>query len=160
MKVRTAEAARKLGLSVPAFLDAAAGLMADLHEAWPEVDDGYIGTMQQLYGLAAQEREGEETEAPPVRPTGPPPVSQVDRAKLRILDKLERADRWGGNAVSFDTLRNHYCQGVEGFDEALEELLDDDLVRVVEKGSKRKGPFSLNPARKGAIWKELARVRS
>lgn len=160
MKVRTAEAARKLGLSVPAFLDAAAGLMADLQEAWPEVDDGYVETMQQLYGLAAQEREGEETETPPMRPVGPPAVSQVDRAKLRILDKLERADRWGGNAVSLETLRNHYCQGVEGFDEALDKLLDDDLVMIAERGSKRKGPFSLNPARKGVIQKELARVRS
>jgi hypothetical protein len=160
MKVRTAEAAGKLGLSVPAFLDAAAGLMADLHEAWPEVDDGYVETMQRLYGLAHQEREDEETETPPIRPAGPPAVSQVDRAKLRILDKLERADRWGGNVVSLETLRNHYCQGVEGFDEALEELIDNDLVMVPEKGSKRKGPFSLNPAKKGVIQKELARVRS
>jgi hypothetical protein len=160
MKVRTADAARKLGLTVAAFLDGAAGLMAELHEAWPEVDDGYVETMQRLYGLAAEDREGEETEAPPVRRAGPPAVSQVDRAKLRILDKLERADKWGGNAVSLDTLRNHYCQGVDGFDEALEKLLDDGLVLVAEKGSKRRGPFSLNPARKGVIQKELERVRS
>jgi hypothetical protein len=44
MKIRTADAARKLGLTVPAFLDAAAGLMAELREAWPEVDDGYVET--------------------------------------------------------------------------------------------------------------------
>jgi hypothetical protein len=160
MKIRTGDAARKLGLTVPEFLDAAAGLMAELHEAWPEVDDGYVETMQQLYGLAAEDREDEETEAPPVRRAGPPAVSQVDYAKLRILDKLERHDRWGGNSVSLDTLRNHYCQGVKGFDEALEKLIDDGLVLVVEKGSKRRGPFSLNPAKKGVIQKELARVRS
>lgn len=163
MKLPTADAARKLGLTVPAFLDAAARLVAELPEAWPEIDDGYVETMQQLYRLGPPaDQQGITTRAAAPRPTDdvvPPPMSQVDRAKLRILDKLERSDRWGGNAVSFDTLRNHYCQGIDGFEEGLEQLIDADLVIVGERGSKRKGPFSLNPAMKGAIQKELTVVR-
>jgi len=158
MRIPTADAAKKLGLDVPAFLDAAARLMADLGEAWPEIDDGYVETMQQLYGLGVPGPE-DEREEPVSSDIVAPPVSRLRRARLRILDKLERSDRWGGNTVSVDTLRNHYCQGLDAFDEALEQLIDDDLVLIAEKGSKRKGPFSLNPARKGAIEKEVAETR-
>ncbi|HOE31259.1 MAG TPA: hypothetical protein PKX48_14395 [Planctomycetota bacterium] len=159
MKVRTAEAAKKLGLSVPAFLDAAAGLMEDLQEAWPKVDNDYVETIQKLYRLDVKEQESEKTQTTPIHRAGPPSLSQVDRAKLRILDKLERADKWGGNVVSFVVLRNHYCKGLEGFDEALRILLDDDLVTVREKSNKRRGPFSLNPAKKRVIKEALAQMQ-
>ena len=77
-------------------------------------------------------------------------LSPAQEAKLRILDKLERADRWGGNTVSWDTLRNHYCRGVEALEEGLKALIDEDLVVVAERGTARKGPFSLNPGEKGS----------
>ena len=158
MRIRTADAARKLGLDVPAFLDAAARLMADLSEAWPEIDDGYVETMQQLYGLGVAAPEDEREALVPSDRVAPP-VSPLQRARLRILDKLERSDRWGGNTVSLETLRNHYCQGIDAFDEALEQLIDENLVLIAEKGTKRRGPFSLNPARKGDIKREVAGAR-
>jgi len=61
--------------------------------------------------------------------------------------------------VSFVVLRNHYCKGLEGFDEALRILLDDDLVTVREKSNKRRGPFSLNPAKKRVIKEALAQMQ-
>jgi hypothetical protein len=158
MRIPTSDAGRQLGLDVPAFLDAAARLLSDLTEAWPEIDTGYVETMQQLYGLSPPGLADEQDATTPTV-TVMPPISPCERARLRILDKLERADRWGGNAVSFDTLRNHYCQAIDAFDEALEQLIDSELVLVAERGNRRRGPFSLNPARKGVIEKELAATR-
>jgi len=155
MRIPTADAARKFGLGVPAFLDAAARLMTDLGEAWPEIDDGYVETMRQLYDLSPPVPADEIEETTPSVIVAPP-IAPLGRARLRILDKLERSNRWGGNTVSIDTLRNHYCQGIEAFDEALEQLIADDLVLIAEKGSKRRGPFSLNPAKKAVIQKEVA----
>jgi len=159
MRTPTAEAAKRLGLTVPELFDLAAPLISDVSEAWPEIDVGYIETLQQIHGLAPEQTE------PPVRVAAAPKpheteeLSPVDEAKLGILDKLERQDRWGGNTVSLDTLRNHYCRGVADLEEALKELIDQDLIVVGEKGNKRRGPFSLNPAKKGDIEREVERIR-
>lgn len=164
MKIPAADAAKKLGLSVPEFIDAAAGLVGELSETWPEIDDGYVDTMRHLYGLRQPSVEGGQIllgHVPRLRDRAAPPTAgtSVEYAKLRILDKLKRTNRWSGNAVSHDTLRNHYCQGIDGFDEALEQLIDADLIRVGGKGSRRRGPFSLNPKKKAEIERRLAEFR-
>ncbi|MCP8688099.1 RelA/SpoT domain-containing protein [Marinobacterium sedimentorum] len=64
----------------------------------------------------------------------------IDAGSRRILLTLRRKNRWGKKAVSLDTLKNHYCQTVFGFDVALEKLLE---LGLVTKNGKR-GPFSLN----------------
>lgn len=156
MTISTAEAARRLGMSVAEFLDAVVSLVGNLSDAWPEIDEGYVATVRHVRGILP---------LPPERDDGPvseeiaEELSPAQEAKLRILDKLERADRWGGNTVSWDTLRNHYCRGVEALEEGLKALIDEDLVVVAERGTARKGPFSLNPGEKGAIERQMARFR-
>ncbi|MCX7014258.1 MAG: hypothetical protein NTW86_17185 [Candidatus Sumerlaeota bacterium] len=165
MTISTAEAARRLGVSVAEFLDAVVDLVGDLSDAWPQIDEGYVATVQQVRGILPLDKTSGQPQGPAERDDGAvseemvEELSPVQEAKLRILDKLERAGRWGGNAVSWDTLRNHYCHGVEGLEEGLKVLIDEDLVVVAERGTVRKGPFSLNPGEKGAIERQLARFR-
>ncbi len=164
MRISTADAARKLGMSVPELLDAMTSLVGDLSEVWPEMDEGYVDTIRQLHGLHILKTQGEEPD-PELGKRSPAAqessdLSATEQARCRILDKLERAGRWGGNSVSWDTLRNHFCQGVQDLEGGLEQLIDEGLVIVGGKGSKRKGPFSLNPSRKGEIEEEVARLRA
>jgi ppGpp synthetase/RelA/SpoT-type nucleotidyltranferase len=67
-----------------------------------------------------------------------------------VLEKLYRKDYWGSNKrVSPDTLKNHYCHGVEGFDECMEELR---VLGYLFPGPRR-GPVSLNLEKKAEIEK-------
>jgi ppGpp synthetase/RelA/SpoT-type nucleotidyltranferase len=71
----------------------------------------------------------------------------IDAGSRRILLTLLRKNHWGKKGVSFETLKNHYCQSVFGFEVSLEKLLE---LGLVSKNGKR-GPFSLNISRQDEI---------
>ena len=51
MTISTAEAARRLGMSVAEFLDAVVSLVGNLSDAWPEIDEGYVATVRHVRGI-------------------------------------------------------------------------------------------------------------
>lgn len=64
----------------------------------------------------------------------------IDVGGRQILLKLYTKHFWGKKGVARETLRNHFCKDVSGFDAALERLIDKGLV-LRESAN---GPVSLN----------------
>ena len=129
-------------------------MVGDLSDCWPEVEEGFIETIRAL-------RFAEEMPTSPDA-VQPAPEHQEERlakrrpqAELRLLDKMERHDKWGGSSVSWRTLHNNYCQGVHDLDDAIDALIAEGLLI---RGNQR-DTFSLNPARKGDIQQAVAEAR-
>ena len=148
--MRTSEAARELGLSPLDLLLHIQPLLPDKSDFWPDIDAGFI---ESLVAMEPKLREKVERarEAPTATATtgqqAPEAQSPLSESARLILRKLRSKDNWGKNTVGWDTLHNHYCRGVPDFAEAMEQLLELDLVRADSK----RGPFSLNPSQKGTI---------
>ena len=156
MNITTAEAAQQLGLTVPELLDVVNHLVGNLSDVWPSIADGFILTLQQMLEIDVVDTSTDKEESPTAKIVS---EEKYSNSEVRILDKLERASKWGGNSVSFDTLRNHYCQGAPDIERDLQKLIDEDLILVGEKGNKRKGPFSLNPNQKLEIEGLVGKMR-
>ena len=157
-KISTSEGARLLRDHPANIVRSLSAMVGDLQDCWPDVDAGLVETLRTLRGVPPTDRPKEAV----VAPTKPP--QQVAKAgvigsetTLRILDKLERKDKWGGNAIGWDTLRNHYCRDLHDLDEAVDELVDEGLLLP---GDSRRGPYSLNPAKKGEIESRIATYRA
>ena len=178
MRIPTVEAAKRLGIDPGTLILRVSELVGDFTDCWPEIDEGFVDTLRQLEGGFESVREApapaeesaslrrESPEDPGVHPAdasgGPSPAaprSRSDPARFRVLDKLERQERWGSKTVNWDTLRNHWCRGVERLEEAVGQLVDERLLSVAEYGNRRRGPFSLNAARKRAIQRLLKEYR-
>jgi ppGpp synthetase/RelA/SpoT-type nucleotidyltranferase len=52
----------------------------------------------------------------------------LDVGSRRILLTLKRRKYWGKNTISVATLKNHFCQGIAGFDPSLQKLIAMGLV--------------------------------
>jgi hypothetical protein len=156
-KIATSEAARLLRDHPANVVRSLSEMVSSLQDCWPEVDEGFVDTLRTLRREVPPGPSNQAVAPPsPTLPvTIPTPVSS--ETALRILDKLERKDKWGGNAIGWDTLRNHYCQGLRDLDDAVDELVEEGLLL---SGANRRGPYSLNPARKGEIDTRLVKHRS
>jgi hypothetical protein len=160
MKTKTANASQRAGMHPLNFLVAIYQMVGGLDDCWPEIDDGYVETV-----LALRHRhEFIESKATTAPATGPTTVAgevgaelSVSESAARVLDKLERGDRWARNAISFDTLRNHLCRGISNIERAVEELVSKELLLP---GGGRKGPYSLNPERTTDIERIVNQLRA
>lgn len=154
--ISTSEAARRLRDHPSNVVRQLSAMVGSLDDCWPDLDHGLVETLERLRGANAkpQPRRKSEEEQPEVGQERKPGRSH---ASLKVLDKLARKDKWGGNAVGWDTLRNHYCRGENDLDEAVEELVDCGLLLA---GQTQGGPYSLNPARKGEIEGLIDELRS
>ncbi len=149
MKRPTTEAARSLGLHPANLLLYLAGMGAEFGDVWPEVDDVWIDELRRQnwdrFGRPAASSSG-ATPPPP-----PPPASLgVSEAAAKVIAKLNHKRFWGSHTVNHEVLRNVFCQSIEGFDDALEELLQKGLLR----NEGRRGPYSLNESHS----KEIERI--
>jgi len=134
-------------------------MVGSLEDCWPDVDDGYVETLLTLRPQKDYPRDQGGGSIESAR--RPEQKSELSRLGLtesaaRVLDKLERQDRWGVNKVSFDTLRNHYCRNIADIDKVLEILCQQQLLLSHEG---RRGPFSLNPAKKSEVEMIVKEVR-
>ena len=66
--------------------------------------------------------------------------SDLSVGSRQILLRLYTKHFWGKKSVTQETLRNHFCKNVHGFDAALERLIERDLVLR----DSTSGPVSLN----------------
>lgn len=154
MKIPTSEAAKRLGTHPANIVLHLSEMVGDLTDSWPELEEGLVETLRAL--------KFKQEIQPPTPIPGPPVRERTveeaprSRTQMKVLDKLERHDKWGGTSVSLRTLRNNYCQGLGDLDEAVHALVDDGLLLG---GDGRNGPFSLNPARKGEIERIVAGAR-
>jgi len=146
-KISTSDAARRLRDHPANVVRDVSEMVTGLDDCWPELDEGFVDTLKTLRGVHQPEQIDEHTKSaePAIAPASKPRRSS---AALKVLDKLERKDKWGGNAIGWDTLRNHYCHGVSGLDDAVDDLVREEFLLA---GESRDGPYSLNPARKGEI---------
>lgn len=71
----------------------------------------------------------------------------VDIGERQILACMSRKRFWGGKTVTRDTLKNHLCKNVIGFDSSLQSLVDKGFV---SRSSQNEG-YSLVVGRKGDI---------
>ena len=67
-------------------------------------------------------------------------TAPLSRSAAAILQKLVSKGYWGSKRVSLLTLKNHYCHGVDRFDEAIDELI---RIHVIPNTCRNKS-FSLN----------------
>ncbi len=154
MKIPLHEAASRLELHPFNLLLRLSGLVSSLEECNPAVDDGYVETLRTLHGgFRAVSQANPDAPATMRRDKEPLGVSE---GAARIIDKLERGDRWGGNSVSFDTLRNHYCRDVQDIQERVDELVERGLL----SRNGRRGPLSLNPAMRNEVERIVSALRT
>jgi hypothetical protein len=157
MKIPTTDAARKLGIHPASFVLYVSEMVGDLSDCWPEVDEGFIETIRTLRFADAADATPPATDA--VQPASEPHevgiAKRRSQAELRLLDKMERHDKWGGSSVSRRTLHNNYCQNVHDLDDAIDALVGEGLLI---RGNQR-DTFSLNPARKGDVQQAVAEAR-
>lgn len=147
MKIRLAKAAEELGVHPLALLLYLGEQELPFEEIWPDLDSAWVDTIRardwKKFG-ASRVAPHESRE----RPEGGPKKAalSLSQASRQILAKLWRNGRWGDLRVSLDTIRKHYCPNLRDVDAALRELATLGLL----SGDSR-GPYSLNPSRKGEI---------
>jgi hypothetical protein len=159
MRTKLANASQRAGMHPLNFILAIYQMVGGLEDGWPEIDDGYVETVLALRHSHAFVGHQDAELQPPQGGAGTRVIEAelpVSESAARVLDKLERGDRWGRNAISFDTLRNHFCRGIPNIDSAVEELVAEDLL---VPGGGRRGPYSLNPERKAEIERIVSQLR-
>ena len=155
-KISTSEAGRHLRDHPANVVRHLSEMVGSLRDCWPDVDVGFVETLRTLRRARFSDSPNQPVEEPTKPLQERSKGSFVKSAStLRVLDKLERKDKWGGNAIGWDTLRNHYCRGLDDLDEAVDELVEEGLLLP---GDSRSGPYSLNPAKKGEIEKPHCRI--
>jgi hypothetical protein len=71
----------------------------------------------------------------------------------RLLQVFYTREYWGKKKVSYETLKNHFCQDISDLDGAIVPLEYQGLVIVKKDRGKRS--YSLNPKKKADIEKQL-----
>jgi len=154
-KISTSDAARRLRDHPANLVRELCEMVGSLDDCWPELEHGFVETLEKLRGGAKEAKSLESRKAVTHEQREQKP--RRSPASMKILDKLARKDKWGGNAVGWDTLRNHYCRGERDLDDAVDQLVEDGLLLA---GENHDGPYSLNPARKGEIEELVGEFRS
>ena len=149
MEIKTSEAASRLGIHPLNLLLKLFPMVGSIDDCWPGLEEGYVDTIRTLGDGGQRPTSQPAAPLPGPTPEQPPadPLAGLDRGCVRVLEKLWRKDRWGGRAVAWETLHNHYCQDVDNLEEAIEDLVKRGLLL----NHSRHGPFSLDPGRKGDI---------
>ena len=162
MNIRTNRAANDLGIHPLNLLIHLFPLTQNLKASWPDVDDGFIKTLEQTGKVR---RPNPAKAAPPTvaKPGDKIKESLVPRPKLltdlsddalRVIEKLWRKKRWGSAIVSLRTLGNNYCRDVAD----LEQVVDDLVIKGILLRESRHGAVSLNPSRHDEIDEIAAEV--
>jgi hypothetical protein len=145
MKIRTHEAANRLGLHPTALLlylaEAGATLFDD---AWPELDEAWVEAITHAhwdrFGTQRANLEGARLQEPNVASD-----HALGESAGMLLEKLWRKDKWGGARVTIEALVNMLHQPASVLDGALEELQAHKFV------VRQADQYSLDPRRKGEI---------
>ncbi len=148
MKIPIGEAAARLRLHPCELVLELARMTGSFEELCPEVDEGFVQTLLQMHPERLAPTADRAT-APGVRDSDAPNRISLRLSKdaARIVEVLCHKGHWGRNSVSPDTLRNHYCRGLEDFDAAVKELVRADILTARHPH----GPFSLNPKAKSSV---------
>jgi hypothetical protein len=156
MKRRTHAGAAALGVHPLNLLIYLAHLGAPLEQVWPEIDEEWIDAVRGLDWRKFRQPSDEGRVRGLEDHAGGKLVNvpTISEGAAQVVGKLWRKRYWGNNAVSWDTLRNHFCRHVRDLEEAVRELIVSGYL--VPEGAK--GPYSLNSARKGEI-ERIARDR-
>lgn len=149
MKVRTRDAAARLGIH-PAHLLLHIGQLdksMNFEDVWPEIDEGLIETVavstdhkpRSPFGSSAGELECDTSRSMP----------RISHNALRVLDKLQRQNKWAGVCVTHEALMNISHLPSSDLQEALDELRK--MLLLDHDGSGRGGTVSLDPAKRKEI---------
>lgn len=139
MKIPINEAARRLHLHPCELVLELAQMATSFDDLYPEVEEGFVETLKQM----RPERffkSSRDMRIPEARDISSSPL-RLSRDAEQLVSALERKGHWGTNKVSHDTLKNHYCRGLQDFDSAVKELIRGGILLA----EKHRGPFSLNP---------------
>jgi len=159
MRIPTYKAAAKLGLHPADFLLSMSHMVGSLSDCWPEVDEGFVDTVGVLLkGFTPVPPEKQR--ATKTIPQPPPPAATlpISDGAARILDKMERADKWGKKMTVWDQVNRVFAHGVEDVDAALDELKKCGLLEV--QGTGKKAQFSLNTSRQADIERIVKQFRA
>lgn len=155
MKIKTAEAARKLSLHPAHLLLFIAELDRSLkyNEIWPEIEQEWIETIAITSGHIKSGENKTEKEKALV-----PDVKSVDglsKKAFKLLDKLYRHGKWGHVSVTNEALINMTRLSSRELEEAVGELERKGYLII---GSRNRGKISLEPDRKKEINASLENI--
>jgi hypothetical protein len=144
VKIRTAEASKKLGLHPSQLLFKLAELEASLkfQDIWPEIDEGWFQTLSVQMGLYPPHQTEKPISEPGPRTEGP--QKGLSSNALHVVDKLRRQKKWGHISVSFEALLNLTHLSAKDLQEALDQLRTLDLLDHESIG---KSTISLNSSK-------------
>jgi len=148
MKIRTAEAARELGVDTMRLFQHIVELAPDLTfgDVWPEIDKDWVSTLAVREHRPAQQGAKADTEGSHGKEeTSDPGLSD---AAVRVLDKMARQDKWGGASVHVDTLTNLTHLPNKEVEHAVVELRKKGLLDHDGTG---RGTISLNSGKRNEI---------
>jgi hypothetical protein len=148
MKIKTAEAARGLGVHPMRLLQHIVELAPDLafEDVWPEIDDGWVRTLAVREHRSAQQGAKPDTDGE--RAKEETPDLGLSDAAVRVLDKMARQDRWGGASLHVDTLTNLTHLPNKEVERAVAELRKKGLLDHDGTG---RGTVSLNSGKRNEI---------
>jgi hypothetical protein len=150
MKRGTHEVAREFGLHPANFLLYLAEMRVQFDEAWPTIDDAWIETFRaqdwNKWGNKPKGVDLKESEEVISVESQRTPLS-VDPDSLLIVEKLWRKNKWGSVCVTFEALQNLTHLASDKLQSAVHRLREGEIL--LTEGAR--GPYSLNPARKGDI---------
>lgn len=150
-QVPLAEAARGLGLHPLNLMVKLRPVVGGLTDCWPTVEDGFIATIRQLDGLETRiPSKGDSRKLDLPLPSSPVRDAH-SAAERKIVEKLYRKKMWPNHPVAPESIQK-LCQGFQSgeLDDAIENLVRKGLLI---KGDGHRGPYSLNPPKKGEIEK-------
>jgi hypothetical protein len=144
VKIKTAEASKRLGIHPSQLLFKLANLDASLkfNDVWPEMDEGWFQTLSVQMGLYPPHKTEKPITEPGPRTEGL--AKGLSSNTLHVVDKLRRQKKWGHMSVTFEALVNLTHLSNKELHQALAELrLNDFLDHTFDI----KGTISLNPAK-------------
>lgn len=154
MKIRTSEAARRLGTHPSHLFLNVVALAPELtfSDVWPEIDEDLFQTVSALVHRGTS---GPTERAKP-NDLGHSIGREVSDAAIRVLDKLSRQGKWGAVSVTIEALSNLAHVPERELEEVVAELRKGDFL---EQDGTGLGKISLDPA-KGQEIERIVRQTS
>ena len=143
MKIPIYEAAKRLSLHPCELVLNLASMVGSFDDFYPEVDEGYIETIEQLHYHSSHFRITDKTLIP-----------QISKDSQTIISMLYSKTYWKSNTVNRDFLKNHYCKDIANLDTAIKELQHEDIIIVKKSGR----VLSLNPKKRKLIEESISDI--